>query len=561
MTKYIDTDFLIIGGGPAGCMSAIRAKELNPNLDVTILEKAEISRSGAAGRGVDALNNIVVPGISTVDEYVEAMEIASDGILEPTISRVIGERSFGILKRLESMGLEFPKQKDGDYIVNQFHPKGRFQVEVRGEMKKILAKEVMKKGVRVINRHPVVSLMKQGDQIGGCIALNLSTSEPVAFLSSSVLLAAGGAARIGLPHTGYLHGTFDCPFCNGEAHKLGYDAGAMLTGFEYTAQSSMIRDYNGAGLSTFIRHGAMMINSMGERFMERYDPDLMEKAIAGVRMMAMLEEEKAGRGPISFTFSHLSQESIDLIKSAIFEVERPTLKDFFQKKGIDLKHHPVEVVMSEVYLCGGHGQAGLVGDAYGETSVPGLFAAGDCLANPIGFLPGAMCMGEAAAERIVEYDLPRLKTSESTFFLNKVKESIKQHKKGSLGASLYEFEYKFRRLVNEYIAPPKTEKKLQRFLDETEIMIEESRQLQAKDPHEFMKLCEVKSGFFCARMAARASMFRTESRFGLFHKRMDYPKKDDANWKTRVLIKKGPNGPLLETENKLKREVFHESFD
>lgn len=74
------TDFLIIGGSAAGSMAAIRTKEINLDLDVNIIEKAEISRSGAAGRGTDALNNVVVPGIGTVDEHVEAIEIVADGI-------------------------------------------------------------------------------------------------------------------------------------------------------------------------------------------------------------------------------------------------------------------------------------------------------------------------------------------------------------------------------------------------------------------------------------------------------------------------------------------------
>ena len=74
----IFTDFLIIGGEPAGCMAAIRAKELNPDLAVTILEKAEISRSGAAGRGMDALNNAVIPGVGTVDEYIEAVVLSNE---------------------------------------------------------------------------------------------------------------------------------------------------------------------------------------------------------------------------------------------------------------------------------------------------------------------------------------------------------------------------------------------------------------------------------------------------------------------------------------------------
>lgn len=544
----VSTDFLIIGGGAAGCMAAIRAKELNPVMDVTILEKAEISRSGAAGRGMDALNNVVVPGTGTVDEYVEAVTITADGVIDPAISRVIGERSFGVLRRLEAWGCEFPRGEDGDYIVNQFHPKGRFLVEMRGDLKKLVAARVFASGAHVFNRHPVLGLVKEGDRIAGAVAMDLATGTLKVFLAPAVLLASGGGARIGLSNTGYLHGTFDCPWCNGEAWKMAYEAGATLTGFEYTGTSSMTRDFNGPGLSTFIRHGAWMVNGLGERFMERYDPERLERAPAGVRSKAMREEINAGRGPVAFSFAHLPESTIQLIEDGIFEAERPTMRAYFQNKGIDLKRHSVEVVMSEIYLCGGHGLSGIVADAFGETGVAGLFAAGDCLANPYGFLPGAMVMGEVAAERVAERDQPGPWRADWAERVSILEETLARHRRGSLGVSVRDFEYKFRRLVNEYVAPPKSERKLTRFLDETASMVADQKDLPARDPHEVMKVFEAKAGLFCARMAARASLFRTESRFGLYHERVDFPVRDDLNWRTRVLITRGDHGPEIRKE-------------
>ncbi len=546
--NVVHTDFLIVGGGPAGCMAAIRARKMNPKINVTILEKAEISRSGAAGRGMDALNNVVVPGISTVEEYIESVEIMVDGVFNADISRVIAERSFSILQRLESWGVTFPKDKDENYIVNQFHPKGRFMVEMRGELKKIIAKKTITTGTKIFNLHPVVDLIKDGDSIGGAIAIDLESGKLRAFVAPAVLLCAGGAARIGLSNTGYLHGTFDCPWCNGEAWKMGYEAGASLTGFEYTEQSSMIRDFNGAGQSTFIRHGAWLVNGLGERFMERYDSNRMEHAPAGIRARAITSEEQAGRGPVAFSFSHLPSKTIALIEDALFDTERPTIRDYFKNKGIDMRKDPIEIVMTEVYLCGGHGLAGLVSDAWGETRVPGLFAAGDCLANPYGFLAGAMCMGEAAAERVSQRKFLPPESPDTDKRMEKLEALIKSHREGRLRVTIREFEYKFRRLVNEYVAPPKSERKLKRFLNETESMIHDQDDLPAVDPHQLMKVFEVKAGLFCARMAARASLFREESRFGLYHERVDFPEKDNKNWKTRIFITAGTHGPLLVKE-------------
>lgn len=546
--EIVSADFLILGGGAAGCMAAISAAEANPALEVVLVEKAEISRSGAAGRGMDALNNVVIPGIGTVEEYVEAIEIVTEGILDPTISYVIAERSFGILKKLEKWGCQFPRDSGGQYIVGSFHPKGRFLVEMRGDLKKILARRVETTGTKVYNRHVALAILKEGDHAAGAVAFDLRKGVMRAFLSPAVLLATGGAARIGLPNTGYLHGTFDCPWCNGEAWKMGFEVGAELTGFEYTATSPMTRDFNGPGLSTFIRHGAWLVNGMGERFMEKYEPMALERAPAGVRARAILEELRCGRGPVGFSCTHLPEENIRLIEEGLFSTERPTMKDYFTRKGLDLRKDPVEVVMSEVYLCGGHGLAGFVADRFGETSLKGLYAAGDCLANPYGFLVGAMVMGEVVAKRVVALKEKRPERTNLEETMELLEETIARHRKGALGVSVREFEYKFRRLVNEYVAPPKSELKLSRFLVETESMVADQDDLPASDPHQLMKVMEAKAGLFSARMAALASLYRKESRFGLYHQRVDFPQKDDLNWKTRVILSPGPKGPVVRKE-------------
>ena len=62
---YLSTDILIIGGGSAGSMAAIRAKEVAPNLQVTVMDKGDLRRSGTIAMGMDALNNVVVPGVAT----------------------------------------------------------------------------------------------------------------------------------------------------------------------------------------------------------------------------------------------------------------------------------------------------------------------------------------------------------------------------------------------------------------------------------------------------------------------------------------------------------------
>jgi succinate dehydrogenase/fumarate reductase flavoprotein subunit len=70
-TEVIETDLLVLGGGTGGPMAAIKAKEKNPALRVVLMEKANVKRSGAISMGMDGLNNAVIPGYATPEQYVK----------------------------------------------------------------------------------------------------------------------------------------------------------------------------------------------------------------------------------------------------------------------------------------------------------------------------------------------------------------------------------------------------------------------------------------------------------------------------------------------------------
>ncbi|MBY8993311.1 MAG: FAD-binding protein, partial [Candidatus Heimdallarchaeota archaeon] len=78
----LETDILIIGGGSAGSLAAIVAKEQNPEAKVLVIEKGEIHRSGSIAMGMDALNIVVQPGLSTPELYLNSALIATDGVLD-----------------------------------------------------------------------------------------------------------------------------------------------------------------------------------------------------------------------------------------------------------------------------------------------------------------------------------------------------------------------------------------------------------------------------------------------------------------------------------------------
>ena len=78
----VSCDVLVIGGGTAGPMAALKAKLKNPKANVVLLEKANVKRSGAISMGMDGLNNAVIPGHATPEQYTKEITIANDGIVD-----------------------------------------------------------------------------------------------------------------------------------------------------------------------------------------------------------------------------------------------------------------------------------------------------------------------------------------------------------------------------------------------------------------------------------------------------------------------------------------------
>jgi succinate dehydrogenase/fumarate reductase flavoprotein subunit len=112
------------------------------------------------------------------------------------------------------------------------------------------------------------------------------------------------------------------------------------------------------------------------------------------------------------------------------------------------------------------------------------------------------------------------------------------------GIPHHQYEYKVRRLVNDYLQPPKSANRMQAGLAHFMRALDEAEEVGASDPHDLMRVME---GHFirdCAEMAARASLYRTESRWGLYHYRQDFPEMDNQNWFVHVNLKRNERGEM-----------------
>ena len=527
----IECDVLVIGGGSAGAMAAIRAQEMDPGQRVVIFEKGDIKYSGCIARGMDALNIVAVPGLSTPELYVESNRMACEGIMDEPVNYRMAQRSWQMLKKLESWDVCFPTDEKGKYEVLQVHPKGRFCVAMKEpELKAILSQRVQSLGVKVLNRTMGVQLLKSGERVTGAIGMNVRTGEIVVCKAKSVILTSGGTARFGLPNNGYLYGVYDFPGNTGDGYCLAYKAGAELSGFEYTLIYYIIKDINAPLLYITLTRGANLLNAFNEH-REKDHPSIK----------SMLVEHHEGKGPLRIIMSHLPEEKIREIEDILFTTERPVQERFFKGRGVDFRSGEIELWPTECFLCGGHGQTGVRVNENAETSVPGLYAAGDTSLVARGHLSGAFIIGEIAAESATEFadsvGKTDIETDQVSAFIRGKEERLDQ---SGNQIPIEEFEYKVRRLINDYVVPPKNDYKLNRALWWMDRFRKELRDMvRVSDIHDLFKVYEVENIIQCATMSAMASKERTESRWGMWHFREDYRERNDEDWMKHIVLTQG----------------------
>jgi succinate dehydrogenase/fumarate reductase flavoprotein subunit/HEAT repeat protein len=540
--EELTCDVLVIGGGTAGTMAALTAAE--HGADVILLEKAHVRHSGALAMGMDGVNNAVIPGRAEPDDYVAEITRANDGIVDQSTVRQTATRGFGMVQRLESYGVKFEKDEHGDYAVRQVHRSGSYVLPMPEgkDVKKVLYRQLrrreMRERIRIENRvMPVRVLTAPGDgRAVGAVGFNTRTGAFVTVRAGAVILATGACGRLGLPASGYLYGTYENPTNAGDGYAMAYHAGAELTGIECFQINPLIKDYNGPACAYVANpFGGYQVNRHGERFV---DSDYW----SGQMMAEFAAEVASDRGPVYLKLSHLPEESISSLESILHSTERPTRGTFHEGRGHDYRTHDIEMHISEIGLCGGHSASGVRVDDHARTTVPRLYAAGDLACVPHNYMIGAFVFGDLAgadASRYSPYEgeLPPDQ-------LREAHELIYRPLRNPDGPPQPQVEYKLRRFVNDYVAPPKSGARLSLALESFERMRTDIASMGARTAHELMRCAEVSFIRDCAEMAARASLARTESRWGLYHDRLDHPHRDDTSWFHHLDLHKSPSGAM-----------------
>jgi succinate dehydrogenase/fumarate reductase flavoprotein subunit len=544
----IEADVVVVGGGSAGTVAAIKAKSGDPGARVVVLDKGPIETSGAIGRGMDALNVVSVPGYGTPEDVVEALTKVTEGVLDQECAYVLGAKSLEAMKDLEKYterepGDLFPLDGNGNYKASYLHPVNHaLYMAMDGEdIKRALAREVRKLGCLVLDRTPAVRLLTEEGRVAGILAFNIRTGDFYLIKTPAVIITSGCVGKFGMPRDGYLSGIYEFPGNTGDGFAMAYHAGAELVNLECFQTNLLMKDFNGPACGyVVIPRGGYGVNARGEKYWTH-------GYWSGDMFLAVWREFQEGRGPVFLKMDHLPEDTVKGLEKILWGTERTVRGLFHQQRDEDYRRwDSVEQGMEEITLCSGHSMSGILVNKDTETTVPGLYAAGDCAAVPHQYLTGALVFGAIAGEKAVSY--ARIaRRLEPAVSLKKAWREIREPLLRPDGLAAEDVEIKIRSKVSQYLTPPKNDFLYHKMLWWVDRMRREDvPRIKVTDYHNLIKVTEVKSIIDCAEMAARASLYRTESRWGLGHYRLAYPGRDSAwDGKWVVVRKDGATGEML----------------
>ena len=387
--KILHTDVLIIGGGTAGCYAAMTIREQS-DYSIIIAEKANIKRSGCLAAGVNALNAYITKG-HVPQDYVDYATKDADGIVRPDLLLTMSEGLNRVTAKMEQLGLVILKDENGEYVA-----RGNRNIKINGEnFKPLLADAVSKlDDVTVINQLNITDYLVNNNKIEGAVGFSIADGTAYEIRAKKVLIATGGAAGLYRPNNpGFSrHKMWYPPFNTGAGYAMGIEAGAEMTTFEMRFIALRCKDTIAPTGTIAQGVGAKQINAHGEVYETKYGLTTSQ------RVYGTVEENVQGRGPCYLRTEGISAEQDEsLLKAYLNMAPGQTLK--WVESGKNPSEQNVEIEGTEPYIVGGHTASGYWVDTERETTIHGLYAAGDVAGGcPQKYVTGAL--GRARSQPI-----------------------------------------------------------------------------------------------------------------------------------------------------------------
>ncbi len=563
--EILKTDILIVGGGTAGCFSAITIAE-NSKAKVLIAEKAHIKRSGCLAAGVNALNAYINPGESP-ESYVEYVKKDAEGIIREDLVYSLAKKLNQVTQKLEEMGLPILKDAKGDYV-----SRGKRNIKINGEnIKPLLAQAVQaKKNVQILNGVNIIDYIVQGQRVSGAYGFSLKKNLFYVIYAKAVICTTGGAAGLYKPNNpGFSrHKMWYSPFNTGAGYAMGIRAGAEMTSLEMRFIALRCKDTIAPTGTIAQGVRARQINSLGQEYVKQYGVKAGAEASTPQRLYATVLENREGRGPCYLQTRGITEEQEQgLYKAYLNMAPAQTLKWVEQSRGPGSDN--VEIEGTEPYVVGGHAASGYWLNGQCMTTLQGLFAAGDVAGgSPKKYVTGCLAEGEIAALAALQYigiD-DGVVMLEQSLIQAKV-DAVNLYFRNEPGLyGLEEVEEAMQKVMDEYaggisVGYTVSRAKLQIAAQRIEELLEISKTLRAADLHDLLTIHEIIDRLYVCKVLIAHLEARKETRWLCYQQNADFPNKDNVHWR-KYVNSRYENGEvkILLREIVKRDEVYEHSY-
>jgi succinate dehydrogenase / fumarate reductase flavoprotein subunit/fumarate reductase flavoprotein subunit len=554
MTDSLTTDVLILGTGGAGLMAALHARWRDPSLDITLVSKGLLGKSGCT-RMVQGGYNVVLDARDSVQAHFEDTVRGGAFLNDQELAWTLCEDAPRVVLELENkIGCLFDRAPDGRIHQKAFAAQTFDRTVHVGDLTGIeimarLRDQVLASSIRCLEETRGLELLtsSDGSRVVGAALLDIRTGTFLVVKSKAVILATGAGPLMYQRAACAQEKT-----CDGIA--MAFRAGAHLMDMEMVQfhPTGMVvpgSRLNGALLEEGLRGaGAHLFNGLGERYMERYDATRKERATRDLVSRAGFWEITQGRGTpngaVWIDVSHLGAEFV--------EKNFAGMRERCLRVGVDLARERIEVCPTAHFNMGG-----VRIDRDGFTNLEGLFAAGEDSAGVHGAnrlggngvaestVFGAR-VGEAVAAWVkgaTHADPKRAQIAEAQAGAN----SFLERKSGANPFALRE---ETGRIMWERVGIVRDGAKLKQALDEIAALRERAGQIAAPGPRTF-NLCwqqalDLQNLLTASELIAHSALMREDSRGA--HYRDDFPQTDNANWLKNIYLARDGEGVRLRTE-------------
>ncbi len=535
-------DILIVGAGLAGMRAVVAA---GPGLDVAILSKVHPVRSHsvAAQGGINA-------ALGENDSWEKhAFDTAKGGLWlgDQDAIEVMCREAPADIHELERMGVIFSRDAQGRIAQRPFggagFPRTCYAADRTGHaLLHAMYEQLLKRNVFVYEEWYVTALIVENGTCRGVIAWDVLNGGLHAIGAKAVILATGGCSRVYLTSTNAVINT-------GDGMSMAYRAGAPLMDMEFIQFHPTTLKGTGILITEGARgEGGYLLNTRGERFMERYAPEQMELATRAAVSLAIGTEIAEGRGVdgcILLDLRHLGRQRI---LERLPQIRQLAL-DF---AGVDPIESPIPVRPGAHYVMGG-----VKTTVWGETPIAGLYAAGECAcvsihgANRLGgnSLLETIVFGRRAGTRASEYvQSVRLSTGDGGL-LQREEARITRLLKNEGPERPWQIREELGKLLALHLGLVRTHDTMAEALAAVQALKVRAERVRLEDKGrvfntDLVTALELGSLVELAETVVAGALARQESRGAQY--RSDFPRRDDTHWLRHTLCHCTPDGPRLD---------------